>query len=266
MRHLLSKIVAGGLSAGVILLWWPLVFPSDTVESWLVRGVLWTLCFELMLHAFAPVEESLWGTTAARRVADQAKAASARLGPGSPRKRYTGRGVVAAVALLVPLTLLASAPSHPVGPKPAGAQVRQVTEVKRIVRVERRSVAVPSAAVPAARTTAAPDEAAVAAAAAPRSSAGTGAAQPRRPAGPRRAAQRRNTGGTTRRPPSPTAAPTVQQDTATTSPAAPSAGSDEPSATAQRRLGAFDLAYVSERRPPLTFRSPRARPGVAGRL
>ena len=148
MRHLLSKIVAGGLSAGVILLWWPLVFPSDTVESWLARGVLWTLCFELMLHSFAPLEESLWRSRAARRVAARAQAATARIGAESPRKRHHGRMVVAAVALTVPLTLLATAPAHRLAPKPAAAaaKVRHVTEVKRVVRVERRMVPVPRAA------------------------------------------------------------------------------------------------------------------------
>ena len=149
MRHLLSKIVAGGLSAGVILLWWPLVFPSDTVESWLVRGVLWTLCFELMLHSFAPLEESLWRSRAARRVAARAQAATARIGTESPRKRHHGRMVIAAVALTVPLTLLATAPTHRLAPKPAtaAAQVRHVTEVKRVIRVERRTVTVPRATV-----------------------------------------------------------------------------------------------------------------------
>ena len=147
MRHLFSKIVAGGLSAGVILLWWPLVFPSDTVESWLIRGVLWTLCFELMLHSFAPLEESLWRSRTARRVAARAQAATARIGAESPRKRHHGRMAIAVVALSVPLTLLATAPAHRLSPKPAtaAAKVRHVTEVKRVVRVERRTVTVPPA-------------------------------------------------------------------------------------------------------------------------
>jgi hypothetical protein len=141
VRSLISKLIAGGLSAAVILLWWPSVFPSDTVESWLIRGIVWTLSFELMLHAFMPVEESLWGTHAARRVRDQALAAGAKLAADSPRRRSSGRSVVAVVALMVPLGLLASAPPHP--PKAqAHETVRHVTEVKRIVKVERRRVMV----------------------------------------------------------------------------------------------------------------------------
>jgi hypothetical protein len=159
VRHLLSKIVAGGLSAGVILLWWPLVFPSDTVESWLVRGVLWTLCFELMLHSFAPLEEALWRSRAARKVAAQAQAATARIGTASPEKRHWGRMAIAGFALTVPLTLLATAPAHRLSPKPAAASVKHVTQVKRVVRVERRTVTVPRAARPAAGRPATPQAA-----------------------------------------------------------------------------------------------------------
>jgi hypothetical protein len=222
----------------VILLWWPLVFPSDTVESWLVRGVLWTLCFELMLHAFAPVEESLWRTGAARRVARQAQAASARLGTTSPTTRFNVRWLVAGFALFVPLTLLASAPSHRLAPKPAAAQVRQVTQVKRIVRIERRSVTVPRSAVPrssgAARGTGA---AAGPAAAGYRPSVAGRSVAPRRTAAPG-VSPRRPAGAGTHRAPSngsPAAAQptTTQPETPAGTPAAPVAGSDERSATAQ---------------------------------
>jgi hypothetical protein len=168
VRHLLSKIAAGGLSAGVILLWWPLVFPSDTVESWLVRGVLWTLSFELMLHAFAPAEEALWRSRAARRVARQAQAASARIGTASPRRGSHARWLAAGFALFVPLALLASAPSERLKQKPVVAHVREVTRVKRILRIERRSVTVPRAAVPSAPSVAsAPPVASLSSAAGP---------------------------------------------------------------------------------------------------
>jgi hypothetical protein len=146
VTQLFSKILAGGLSAGVILLWWPLVFPSDTVESWLVRGVLWTLSFELLLHAFAPIEESFWRSRAARLVRSQAQAVGTRLGARSQRTRSGGRTALAGFALAVPVALLTAAPPHqPVEHVPAKT-VRHVTEVKRIVKVERREVTVPVAA------------------------------------------------------------------------------------------------------------------------
>jgi hypothetical protein len=61
----------------------------------------------------------------------------------SPERAMRWRTAVACVALTVPLALLATAPAHPLDPKPAGEQVRHVTEVKRIVRVETKRVKVP---------------------------------------------------------------------------------------------------------------------------
>jgi hypothetical protein len=147
VRHFLSKLLAGGLSAGVILLWWPLVFPSDSLESWLIRGICWTFCFELMMHSFAPLEEALWKTRAARTLAAQAQASVSKLPGDTARKRVGLRSVVAGVALLIPVALLTTAPAERIKPKQASTEVRQVTQVKRIVRVERRSVTVPRAAL-----------------------------------------------------------------------------------------------------------------------
>ena len=147
VRHFLSKLLAGGLSAGVILLWWPLVFPSDSLESWLIRGICWTFCFELMMHSFAPLEEALWKTRAARKLAAQAQASVSKLPGDSARKRVGLRSVVASVALVIPIALLTTAPAEQIKPKQASTEVRQVTQIKRIVRVERRNVTVPRGAV-----------------------------------------------------------------------------------------------------------------------
>ena len=226
MRHLLSKIVAGGLSAGVILLWWPLVFPSDTIESWLIRGVLWTLCFELMLHAFAPLEESLWRTRAARQVAAQAAAATARLATGSPRKRHHGRMAIAAIALFVPLALLATAPAHRLSTKPvaAAASVRHVTEVRRVVRVERRRVIVPRTAVPAAAAQPTPQSAGTTISLGSRSR-GAARRPAARSAAPRRSASGRTGSGTTGRRSGSTAGSGSSSTPADTTAQTPSAGS-----------------------------------------
>jgi hypothetical protein len=139
VRELISKLVAGGLSAAVVLLWWPQFFPADTVTAWLVRGVIWTLSFELLLAALGPVEHALWDTPAGRRVRSRASAAGDRI--GSPRRSGHGRAMLACSALAVPLTLLAMAPPQAPKPKPA-TSVRHVTEVKRIIRVVRRPVQV----------------------------------------------------------------------------------------------------------------------------
>jgi hypothetical protein len=124
VRHLLSKLVAGGLSAAVILLWWPRFFPADTAAAWLARGVVWTLSFELMLHALAPLEELLWERPAARRVRHLAAQAS-----------VASRTALACATLAIPAALLATAPA-PRDEKPPVTAVKTVTEVRRVV-VER---------------------------------------------------------------------------------------------------------------------------------
>ncbi len=144
MRELLSKLVAGGLSAAVILLWWPRFFPVDNATTWLVRGVLWTLSFELLLHALVPVERALWDTRAGEKV---------RAGASKARTRsMRGRAAIACSALAVPAALLTFAPAPP-AKHVATAPVRHVTEVKRIVKVERKQVrvaqVVPTPAAPA---------------------------------------------------------------------------------------------------------------------
>src|SRR4051794_37717372 len=135
VRELISKLVAGGLSAAVILLWWPRFFPADNATTWLVRGVVWTLSFELLLQALVPIERALWESGAGARVRSSAD----RL--GSPRRSVRGRAGVACAAVAVPVALLVAAPSQPAKPK-THAAVRHVTEVKRIVKIERRQVRV----------------------------------------------------------------------------------------------------------------------------
>jgi hypothetical protein len=141
VRQLGSKLFAGGLSAGVILLWWPMFFPTDSVTTWLCRGVAWTLCFELLLLALSPFEEALWSTHHGERLSRRAQAASARLHHEHPRRRLGRFGVLAGVALAVPLALIAlgvssNIPTH----TPSTPKVTQVTRVVRVVkpvRVER---------------------------------------------------------------------------------------------------------------------------------
>src|SRR5881398_1097330 len=105
MRQLGSKIVAGGLSAAVILLWWPSFFAGDSSASWLCRGVAWTLFFELLLHAFAPLEAALWETRRAHAMRRRAAETRAKLELESPRRRLGARTALASLALAAPLAL-----------------------------------------------------------------------------------------------------------------------------------------------------------------
>ena len=39
LAHIVSKILAGGLTAGVFLLWWPRHFPDTGIEGLVIRGL-----------------------------------------------------------------------------------------------------------------------------------------------------------------------------------------------------------------------------------
>jgi hypothetical protein len=137
VSQLLSKIVAGGLSAAVILIWWPRFFPVDSVEAWLARGVIWTLGFELLVFALVPLEQSLWRSRAAQRVRSRGAAARARVTGNNPSAGRRLRGALACTAVAVPVALLASAPAPPADEAVAAKPVKHVTQIKRVVRVER---------------------------------------------------------------------------------------------------------------------------------
>jgi hypothetical protein len=133
---IISKLLAGGLSAAVVLLWYPLFFPTDSVESWLIRGVVITLAYEILVQSLSPLERALWETSQAKQV----RAGAARLARGDRTMR--SRSFVAVCAITVPVALMAIAPPHQLSHNLAQrTAVRHVTEVKRVVKVERRTVA-----------------------------------------------------------------------------------------------------------------------------
>src|SRR4051794_37761017 len=137
-RDLVSKILAAGLSAGLFLIWWPEHHPTTDLGSLVVRGALWTLCFELLLLAFAPLERLV---TRAVRVRVSVKR------PEVPTPaRVGGACMLACAGAALPLVLLAG--SH--APRPAPApKPRKVVVVKHLRQkvIVREVVRVPSAAV-----------------------------------------------------------------------------------------------------------------------
>jgi hypothetical protein len=143
VREFLSKSIAGGLSAGVVLLWWPVLFEDvDTVTSWFVRGVAWTLCFELLLVALIPFGRALWETARGERFARRVGDAGSRLHSGSPRRRIGRLSAVASLALAVPVVLVRAGvsehvPARAEAPKVRPINVVRVTKVVRPVTVRK---------------------------------------------------------------------------------------------------------------------------------
>jgi hypothetical protein len=135
VREFLSKSIAGGLSAGVILLWWPVLFEDvDTVTAWFVRGVAWTVCFELLLFALIPFERALWETPHGERLGTRVGAAGSRLSSGSHRRRLGRLSAVATCALVVPVVLLVTGLQEQ-PPARAGAPVVRPIKVVRVTKV-----------------------------------------------------------------------------------------------------------------------------------
>jgi hypothetical protein len=140
VRELFSKSIAGGLSAGVVLLWWPVLFDHvDSVAAWLARGVAWTVCFELLLFALIPFERALWETPRGERLSGRVYAAGSRLHSGSRRRRMSRLSAIATVALAVPVALLVTglqeqAPARAETPVPRPIKVVRVTKVVKVVK------------------------------------------------------------------------------------------------------------------------------------
>src|SRR3954453_372134 len=109
MSGLLSKVLAGGLSAGIFVLWWPAHAPAQGAEWLLLRGVLWTLAFEVLLLAFRPLEHAVAGAVHARDVRAVAPSRLARM------------LAFAAVAAAVPAAMLSGERAPIATPAPAAA-------------------------------------------------------------------------------------------------------------------------------------------------
>jgi hypothetical protein len=142
VRELISKSIAGGLSAGVVLLWWPVLFDEvDTVTAWFVRGVVWTVGFELLLFALMPFERALWETPRGARLHSRVGAANSRLHSGPPRRRLGRLSAVATVALVVPVALLVTGLREQAPARADTAVVRpvKVVRVTKVVKVVQRA-------------------------------------------------------------------------------------------------------------------------------
>src|SRR4051794_5655537 len=147
-NHLLSKILAGGLSAGVFLMWWPGHFPDAGMQWLVLRGVLWTLTFEVLLLSIAPVE-----TLAGAQLRTPAAAPLADRRPLLDARGRAGWTVgVACAAVAVPALLLTEVQPRPADAHPVTRErvVQKVIVRRPVVRREVvvREVRVPGTAVP----------------------------------------------------------------------------------------------------------------------
>jgi len=110
-------------------------FPTDSVTTWLGRGIVWTLSFELLLVALSPFELALWSTHRGERITQLVVAKRALLEHPSPKRQIGRRAALAIAALAVPFLLIAvGVSSHIPTHHSTPAQITRVTRVVRVVK------------------------------------------------------------------------------------------------------------------------------------
>ena len=145
LDNLLSKVIAAGLAAGVFLLWWPAHLPSTGVQWLVLRGLAWTLAFEILVLSFVPFERMATRALVRRREGGRAARVRRRLAAAPAPARASGAVMLAFTGLLLPGLLLLHS-----GRLPAAQPAAHTTKVVRkvVVRkvVHERTVVVREAA------------------------------------------------------------------------------------------------------------------------
>ena len=154
LDNLLSKVIAAGLAAGVFLLWWPAHLPSTGVQWLVLRGLAWTLAFEVLALSFVPLEQMATRAVTRRRSAGRAQRVRSRLAAAPAPARASGAVMLAFTGLLLPVLLLLHTGHLPSQPAAHTTQVVRKVVVRKVVH--ERTVVVREAAPQAPARYAAP--------------------------------------------------------------------------------------------------------------
>ena len=164
LDNLLSKVIAAGLAAGVFLLWWPAHLPSTGVPWLVLRGLAWTLAFEILVLSFVPLERMATRALTRRRESSRAARVRRRLAAAPAPARASGAVMLAFTGLLLPGLLLLHSGRPRVAAQPAAHTTKVVRKVvvSKVVREKTVVVreAAPATAPPSAAIAAAPKAAA----------------------------------------------------------------------------------------------------------
>ena len=134
LNNLISKVLAAGLAAGVFLIWWPAHLPSTGGEWLVLRGLAWTLAFEVLVLSFCPLENIATRALARRRTAAQAHRVRDALAAAPAQAKASGAVLLAFTGLLLPGLMLAHAGRPPAKPAPRPVQVVRKVVVRKVVR------------------------------------------------------------------------------------------------------------------------------------
>jgi hypothetical protein len=133
LDNLLSKVIAAGLAAGVFLLWWPAHLPSTGVQWLVLRGLAWTLAFEVLALSFVPLEQMATRAVTRRRSAGRADRVRTRLAAAPAPARAGGAVMLAFTGLLLPGLLLLHTGRLPSQPAAPTTQVVRKVVVRKVV-------------------------------------------------------------------------------------------------------------------------------------
>jgi hypothetical protein len=133
LDNLLSKVIAAGLAAGVFLLWWPAHLPSAGVQWLVLRGLAWTLAFEVLVLSFVPLERMATRALTRRRAAGRAHRVRSRLAAAPAPARASGAVMLACTGLLLPGLLLLHTGRPPAKPAAHTTQVVRKVVVRKVV-------------------------------------------------------------------------------------------------------------------------------------
>lgn len=154
-EHLFSKLLAGGLSAGLVLAWWPAFFHSEGVMSWVWRGLAWTLLFELLLGALTPLEEAVNNHPRYLSLKAAMRRPFRRLSRFTPDSPVASAALLAVGALALPIGLMVSRSDkvHPQKPvevvKVTKKKVVRPVKVVKVTKVVRTTQVAQAAPLPA---------------------------------------------------------------------------------------------------------------------
>jgi len=231
LDNLLSKVIAAGLAAGVFLLWWPAHLPAAGVQWLVLRGLAWTLAFEILVLSFVPFERIATRALVRRREGGRAARVRRRLAAAPAPARASGAVMLAFTGLLLPGVLLLHS-----GRLPAAQPAAHTTKVVRkvVVRkvVREKTVVVREAPAPAVAPSAVNAAPAAAAAKAVAATPATKAAAPKRSTSSTKTAAKQTTSMPATATKNTPAAPVLPDPAAAAAPADPTAAATQADTTA----------------------------------
>jgi outer membrane biosynthesis protein TonB len=147
LNNLISKVLAGGLAAGVFLFWWPAHLPSTGGEWLVLRGVAWALAYEILMLSFCPLENLAARSMPRRRAADRTRRVRRIVSAAPQPAKASGAVALACTGLLLPALMLSHARKPATKPAPRPVQVVRKVVVRKVVR-QQTVVVRPPAVVP----------------------------------------------------------------------------------------------------------------------